>query len=354
MKNLTLEEIGKLAGVSRATVSRVINNYPHISPEIRERVEKVIAETGYQPNMIARSLASDRSNIIGLVIPSQAYAVFTDPYFPRLIQGISQAANQSRLTLSLFLFHSREEEEYTMKSILSTGLLDGLIITADRKEDSIIPRLVKRNMPFVVIGRPDANPEKCHFVDTDNVEGAHMAMEYIISLGYRRIGLIGSAQNTAGDDRYNGYIDMLKKHDIPIDENLVAFGDFSLKSGVEAMKQLLPYQPEAIFVCSDSMAMGAMMVLRDAGIKVPDDIAIISYDDLPPATQTEPQLTTIHQPIGQSGKMAVQMLKDVIANRLEKPQHIILPNQLIIRSSCGAVQMGKLDDYIAENVVIEI
>ena len=354
MKKYTLEEIGKLAGVSRATVSRVINNYPHISSEIRARVEKVIAETGYQPNMIARSLASDRSNIIGLVIPSNAATVFTDPYFPRLIHGVSQIANQRRLTLSLFLFHSREEEEYTMKSILNTGLIDGLIVTADRKEDSIIPRLIDHHMPFVVIGQPDTLTDKVWFVDTDNVAGSYAATEHLLSLGYRRIGIIATQQNTAGDDRLIGYIDTLKKHQIAIDENLIALGGFSVKSGSEAMKQLLPHKPDAVFVCSDSMAMGAISVLREAGLSVPDDVAIVGYDDLPPATQAEPPLTTIRQEIAQTGQIAVQLLKKIIDGDVAEPEHIILPNKLIIRSSCGAFQQGKLADYVQDNVVIDV
>lgn len=354
VKNLTLEEIGKLAGVSRATVSRVINDYPYISPEVRERVQRVIAETGYQPNMIARSLASDRSNIIGLVIPSQAYAVFTDPYFPRLIQGVSQASNQYKLTLSLFLFHSREEEDFTMKSILNTGLIDGLIITADRKEDSIIPRLLRHHMPFVVIGRPDTTPEKVNFVDTDNVAGARMATEHLVSLGYERIGIIATDENTAGDDRLHGYVATLEEHGIAIDDKLITYGDFSVQSGAQAMKELMPEQPDAVFVCSDSMALGAMTVLREAGISVPDEIAIVSFDDLPPATQTEPRLTTVRQPISQTGQMAVELLRKLISSDVDHPVHTILPNQLIIRSSCGAAQIKNLHDYIDKNVVIDV
>jgi LacI family transcriptional regulator len=141
MKRLTLDEIGKLAGVSAATVSRVINNYPHVTPERRERVQAVIAQTGFQPNLIARSLASHRTHIIGLVIPNVAHNVFTDPYFPSLIQGITQASNLGNLTLALFLFHSMQEETRTIQSILNTTLLDGLIITADHKEYSLVPQI---------------------------------------------------------------------------------------------------------------------------------------------------------------------------------------------------------------------
>ena len=352
MKKLTLEEIGKLAGVSRATVSRVVNGYRHIRPEVRERVEKVIAETGYQPNLIARSLASDRTNIIGLVIPNQATAVFTDPYFPRLIQGITQAASQNNLTLALFLFHSPEEEDITIDSIVNTSLVDGIIITADRKVDPIAQVLLKRRMPFVQLGRPEIRPKTIYFVDVDNVAGAFMATEHLISLGYQRIAVVASDQNTAGDDRLNGYYAALKDHQIPIDDRLVAFGDFTAMGAAQAMNQLLPFHPDAVFVSSDTMALGAVGAIRDAGLRVPDDVAVIGYDDLPPAVHNVPPLTTIRQPIYETGQLAVKMLMDVLDKKLTKPTHIILPNQLVIRHSCGAVQRGLLDNYVDENIVI--
>ncbi len=354
MKKFTLEEIGKLAGVSRATVSRVVNGYPYIRPEVRERVEKVIAETGYRPNLIARSLASDRSNIIGLVIPNQATAVFTDPYFPRLIQGITQAASQNKLTLALFLFHSREEEDITIESIVNTGLVDGLIITADRKVDPIAQILLQRQMPFVQLGRPEIRPKTINFVDVDNVAGGHMAIDYLISLGYQRIAIIASDQNTAGDDRLNGYYSALKSHGIDIDHNLVAFGDFSSIGAVQAMKKLLPHRPDAVFVSSDTMALGAMSAIREAGLQVPDDIAVVGYDDLPPAVQSLPPLTTIRQPIHRTGQLAVSTLVEVLEKKPAEPTHIILPNQLVIRHSCGAALMGLLDNYTDENIVIDV
>lgn len=352
MKKLTLEEIGKIAGVSRATVSRVINNYPHIRPEVRERVEAIIAETGYQPNMVARSLASDRSNIIGLVIPSGANAVFTDPYFPRLTQGISKAANDLQLTLALFLFHSQEEERGTIETITGTGLIDGLIVTADHKEDSFVPRLLEREMPFVLIGRP----EKVHildFVDTDNVIGAITATEHLVRLGYQRIGTLSTNQNTAGDDRYLGYKNTLEKHGRQVDPHLVAYGDFSVESGYIAMKELLPAQPDAVFITSDTMALGAIRAIREAGLRIPEDIALIGFDDLPPAIQADPSLSTIRQPIQETGRIAVQKLIDKLDNVNYEPSSVILPNRLIVRASCGALHLGLDHQLEAEGVIVE-
>lgn len=340
MKKLTISKIAELAGVSKTTVSRVINGYPHIRPEVREHVEAIIAETGFQPNNVARSLASNRSNIIGLIIPKGSRAVFTDPYFPTLTQGISQIANNNKLTLALFIFHSEQEGHDTIKSILATGLLDGLILTTDRvtldrDADPFLPKIIERQMPFVLIGRPE-EPKDVPFIDTDNLNGGRIATEHLIELGYRRIATIASKHNPAGDDRYLGYQQVLAEHGIALDEELIVFGDYTLESGYEAMKQLLPLRPEAVFAASDMMALGAVRAIQEVDLRVPDDIAIIGYDDLPPAIQSHPPLTTVQQPIETLGKMAVEMLLEIINGSNHPPRQVILPNKLVIRASCGA------------------
>ncbi|MBZ0286121.1 MAG: LacI family transcriptional regulator [Anaerolineae bacterium] len=334
-KSLTLEKIAELAGVSPATVSRVVNNYPHIRPEVRERVQQIITQTGFQPNVIARSLASDRSGIIGLVIPNSPRMVFTDPYFASLITGITQATNRSGLTLSLFLFHSKEEETRTIQSILTTGLLDGVIITADRKEDSFLPRFAERGLPFVLIGRPERHMQ-INYVDSDNVAGGYMAAEHLLKLGRRRVATIGSDQNTAGDDRYTGYRNALETYQFTVDPDLVAFGDFSMESGYSAMKTLLPQHPDGVFVASDTMALGALRAIREAGLRVPDDISVVGFDDLPHALQADPPLTTIQHPIEQSGRLAVELLSTLLNEKDAPSRRTILPGKLIIRASCGA------------------
>ncbi|HEX2620902.1 MAG TPA: LacI family DNA-binding transcriptional regulator [Phototrophicaceae bacterium] len=337
MKRLTLEEIAKLAGVSRATVSRVVNNYPHIKPEVRERVQTIIAKTGFQLNGIARSLASNQSGIVGLIIPNAPRMVFGDPFFPVLIHGITQAINRNNLTLSLFLFHSKEEETRTIKSILNTGLLDGLIITADRKEESFMPQLMQYEMPVVLIGRP-ATDARVTYIDTDNVTGGYLATEHLIRLGHRRVATVGTTENTAGDDRMAGYLNALHDYGIDPDEKLIAFGDFSMQSGYTAMKAVLTAEPDAVFIASDTMALGALRAIRDSGLRVPDDIAVVGFDDLEPALQADPPLTTIRHPIEQLGVMAVDTLSKILAEDGESPPPAVLPVSLIIRASCGAKQ----------------
>lgn len=339
MKKVTISKIAELAGVSKATVSRVLNGYPHIRPELREKVQQVIAETGFQPHNVARLLASDRSNMIGLVIPSGPQAVFTDPYFPALTQGISQVSNQHQQTLALFIFHSEIEGRDTVQSILATGLLDGIIITADLKENAFMPELMASDMPFVLVGRPK-NPDGINFIDVDNVGGGFMATEHLIKLGHRRIGTVASAQNASSDDRYAGYCQALETYNVPFDPQLVAVGDYTLESGYHAAKQLIPKKPDAIFVASDTMSLGVLRALREAGRRVPEDVAVVGFDDLPPAVQADPQLTTIRQPINLIGRLAVETLMEVIENHERLPRQEFLSTELIVRASCGAVQLS--------------
>lgn len=331
-RKLTLEDIGKLAGVSRATVSRVINDYPHITPEVRERVHTVIQETGYRPNRIAQSLASNRTGMIGLVIPHEATTIMTNPYFLHLINGITRAINQNDLTLVLFLFHSMDEEDRIAQSIFSTDLVDGVIITADRRENSFVEQLIDHRVPVVYVGKPEPGID-VPFVNVDNVRGGYLATEYLIQQGRRRIGAITARYNTAGEDRHMGYRQALAAYGIDYDEALVAEGDFSYESGSTAMQQLLPLSPDAVFVSSDQMALSAQRAIRDAGLRIPDDIALVGFDDLPLAALAEPPLTTIRQPIDQLGPLAVEQLQQVMAYGPGDVQSVVLAVELVVRAT---------------------
>jgi len=331
-RKLTLKDIGNLAGVSRATVSRVINDYPHITPEVRERVQKVIQETGYQPNRIAQSLVSNRTGVIGLVIPHVANTILTNPYFLHLINSITRATNQSDLTLALFLFHSTDEEDRIAKSIFNTNLVDGVIITADRREDSFVEQLVAHQVPLAFVGKPEPGIE-VPYVNVDNFDGGYMATEHLIRRGYRRIGLITVLYNTAGEDRHAGYRQALEAHGIPYDDQLVVEGDFSLESGYIAMEHLLAQSVEAVFVLSDLMAIGAQRAVREAALRMPDDVAMVGYDDLPQAVMADTPLTTIRQPVDELGQVAVELLQQAIAEPMKPLEPCVLPVELIQRDT---------------------
>ncbi len=336
---LTIRQIAKLAGVSRSTVSRVINDHPNVSPETREQVLKVVEETGFRPDPIARSLSSRRADIIGLVIPLAIQSLFEDPFFPRLTQGISETCNRYDYTLSLFLLHSPEQEAKLYPRISRRQFLDGVIVTATLSDDPLIPQLRANRVPFVLHGRHQ--DPRVSFVEIDNVTGAHTAVTHLIRLGRRRIALItGPLGSLAAEDRKQGYLNALIERRVPVDKDLIIHGDFTEISSYEAMQRLLDKGPDAVFVASDSMAMGALRALREAGKRVPEEVAVVGFDDMPQAATADPPLTTIRQPIQRAGALAVEMLMDILENGSEPVRRIILPTELVIRSSCGSQLVG--------------
>jgi LacI family transcriptional regulator len=334
-EKLTIRQIAKRAGVSRSTVSRVLNDHPNVSPQTREMVSRVVARTGFHPDPIARSLSSRRAGIIGLVIPLAVQSLFEDPFFPRLMQGISQGCNIHDYILSLFLLHSLEEEAKLYPRISRRQLLDGVILTATRKEDSLLPQLLANRVPFVLHGRHE--DPRVSFVEVDNAAGAYMAVTHLVRLGRNRIALItGPSGSLAAEDRKQGYLKALQERRLQLDESLIIHGDFTEQSSYEAMQRVLPREPDAVFVASDSMALGALRALREAGKRVPDDVAMVGFDDLPHAATSDPPLTTIRQPIQQTGVLAVEMLIDILENGSDPPRRVVLPTELVIRTSCGS------------------
>jgi LacI family transcriptional regulator len=336
VSNLTLEDIAKQSGVSRSTVSRVVNNDPNVSDSVRSKVQEVIETTGYQPHAAARSLASRRSRMIGLVLPQTVSSFFADPYFPRLTQGVAQACNQHNLTLGLFLIGSKEDEERLYPRVSRKGLLDGVIVQTADKGDKLIDRLIGSDFPVVVAGRPFIT-RGVSYIDVDNIQAAYEAVKYLVDLGYQRIATItGPLTHTPGVDRREGYLKAIADQGWVVDERLIVQGDFTERSGYIAMQELLHMQPDAVFAASDTMAVGAIRAAREAGFRVPQDIAFIGFDDLPASSAFDYKLTTVRQPIIQFGAKAVDTLIDLIENGIKPARRIIMDTELVIRESCGA------------------
>lgn len=335
MSALTLEQIAELAGVSRSTASRVLRNKGSVSKRARESVLRVVEETGYRPNAAARSLAGHRTNIIGFAIIFEVSRhVFNDPYFGRLVEGITQASNECEQTLTLFLLHDEEDAEQMTTRILQNPLVDGLVISNTVKDNPVIERLIENDMPFVVVGRHE-NPQ-VNYVDADNRAGAYTAVNHLIRLGYKRIGkLTGTMNNYSAIDRLQGYKDALRARGREVDSNLIYYGEFVEESGYDGAKKLLQHNVDAIFAASDAIAIGALRAIQEAGLSVPDDIALIGFDDLDFTLKTSPPLTTVRQSIRQSGKLAVNILLDIVADKNSNPQRISLPTELVIRNSTG-------------------
>jgi len=336
LAGLTLEDIAEQAGVSRSTVSRVVNEQPNVRESVRRRVLKVIQNTGYHPNAAARTLASQRSWTIGLVVPRSVSSFFTDPYFPHLTQGIAQACNNYNYTLALFLIGTKEDEEKTFPRVSRKGLLDGIILQSGQMGDPLFDRLVNTNMPLVIAGRP-YHTNGVSYIDVDNVHSAYTAVRHLISLKYKRIGMItGQAKSIVTVDRRDGYLKALAEAGYPTDDRLIEEGDFTETSGYLAMQRLLPTKPDAVFALSDIMAIGAIHAVKDAGLRVPEDIAFVGFDDLPMAAIASYGLSTIRQPVIQFGSKAVEMLIDLIEHGVKPARRMIMDTELVVRETCGA------------------
>lgn len=333
----SLEDIAKLAGVSRSTVSRVINNHPNVKPRTRHKVMKIIRERHYRPNLAARALVTQRTRVISLVIPQDVIGIFTDPYFPTLMQGIMLQANEHDYAVTLWIGSNVEEEERFFQHVLGNSLFDGVILASAVEKDPLIPWLAESDYPFILIGPPQLG--NLNFIDVDNVQGAQLAVSHLIRLGRRRIGTITGPLNMGASlDRLKGYRQALEHARIPLDEALVVAGSFNERSGYMAMKMLLQQQVDAVFAASDMMAVGALHAIAEAGLRVPDQISLVGFDDLPLAGMSSPPLTTVHQPIRELGALAAQVLIDLLDGSVKPPYQRVLPPELVIRKTCGAVR----------------
>lgn len=332
---MNLEEIAKRTGFSRSTVSRVINNHPNVRESTRKKVLEVVRELNYQPHAAARSLATRRTQVIGIAIPQAVTNVFTDPFFPVLIQGVMRVCNRHDYAAMLWL-GGQEEEKHFSRRALGSGLIDGVIVSSAVLDDPLIPRLQGGDIPFVVVGR-HPGIEDLWYVDVDNRNGARMAVSHLLRQGYRRIGTLSGPLNTVpGQDRLAGYRDAMQTRGMAVEPDLIVEGDFSRDSGYEAMHILLQQDIDAVFVANDSMAVGAMRAISEAGRRIPEDVAIVGFDDLPPATSVTPPLTTVRQPVEQLGATAAEILIERLQDVDVGPKRIILPTELIVRASCGS------------------
>ncbi len=332
---LNIRDIARLSGVSRSTVSRVLNHAPNVNEETRQRVLKVIEEHNYRPNVAARTLVTQRSNVLGIYIPYLVDELFTDPYFAVLIQGITRCANENNYDVMLWL-QEQDNVEHLHSRVMDSRMADGLILASTPKHDLLPLTLLERGRTFVMNGHPWHDAERMNYVDSTNRQGAQQAVEHLARLGRRRIGTItGRLELGSGMDRFIGYRQALQRLNREVDENLIVEGDFTEAGGYAGMRRLLVYKPDAVFVASDHMAMGALRAIREAGMRVPDDIAIVGFDDMPFATLATPPLTTIRQSVLRIGQLATEGLIGLLQGTITPPYQVSLPTQLVIRESCG-------------------
>jgi DNA-binding LacI/PurR family transcriptional regulator len=325
----TIDELAELSGVSRATVSRVLNG-GSVSDKTRRRVQAVLGETNYRPNLAARFLASGRSNVVGVVMHIDPHLLFQDPYFGQLMQGMSTALADRSAGMMLWLGNRSKEE--TLSTILSMGLLDGVVVTANSLDDPLVDGLLASSLPTVLVGHRKAD-RTASYVDVDNVHAADAMTMHLVSVGRTRIGYItGTPRNVAAVDRLAGYRRAMQRTGLT-DENLIVEGDFNAASGVAGAATLLDRGAHAIFCANDATALGALETIRARGLRVPEDVALAGFDDLEFAARLDPPLTTIRQGVRQQGAEAVGNLFQLISDRDGSPRRVLLPTELVIRQS---------------------
>jgi DNA-binding LacI/PurR family transcriptional regulator len=336
----TLEEVAARAGVSRATVSRVVNDSPRVSPDIRRQVESAILELGYVPNRAARSLVTRRSGSVAMVIGEPTPRLFNEPFFPRLLRGVSEAISARDLQLLLLMPASPDEARRT-GDYLAAGHVDGALLVSLHRADPLPARLASAGVPMVSVGRPPQGTTAT-YVDVDNRGGARTAVEHLLAGGRQAVGTIAGPQDmTVGIDRLGGYRDALAGADRGRDVGLEAIGDFTQEGGTRAMERLLKARPDidAVFAASDVMAAGALQALAAAGRRVPEDVAIAGFDDSPIATTVQPNLTSVRQPIEEMGHEMARLLIDAVGGRDAVVRRVILDTELIRRASSAGRAM---------------
>ena len=328
----TLEMVAERAGVSRATVSRVVNGSPRVTEETLAAVTAAIAELNYTPNRAARSLANRRSMAIALVIPEDTTRFFGDPYFAAIVHGISRVLDDTDYVLNLHLASAGAQFDKTVGYLLG-GNVDGALVVSHHTDDHLLAELGS-SIPVVFGGRPlDAQTTDSYYVDVDNAIAAADGTRYLIERGRRRIGTVaGPADMPAGIDRLAGWRAALT--DAGLESTAVVRGDFTLAGGVRATRELLDAHPDldAIFVASDLMAMGTVTVLRERGISVPGQVAVVGFDDSPAALASEIPLTTVRQPSVEQGERMARILLGLLDGETMPRRHI-MPTEVVVRES---------------------
>jgi len=337
-ERMDLESIARKAGVSRSTVSRVINDSPNVNEQTRQRVLAIIEQEDFHPNAAARALVRRRTDILGVVIPTSANVFFSDNnYYPLILAGLGDAIRQLDYAMLMWLGEVTHSDQHLMRKLSNPHLTDGLIFVSLPNDHPLYSKLDRLRQPYVMIDRPFSNLERSNYVSVDNVRAAEIATAHLIQLGRRRIAHItGMMTISDAHDRLTGYKNALRAAGLPVDYRMIVESVFNYESGYRAMQVLLPHKPDGLFAANDTAAAGALQAIYEAGLRVPEDISVVGFDDVDIAVKTTPPLTTIRQPVSAKGEAAARLLVDLINGRVSAPQHIILPTELIIRQSCGA------------------
>jgi DNA-binding LacI/PurR family transcriptional regulator len=330
----TIETVAARAGVGRGTASRVVNGSSQVSPAARAAVLKAIDELGYVPNRAARNLVTRRTDCVALVISEPGERLFTEPYFAGIVRGISSAMAQTQLQLWLSMVQSSAERDRAGR-FLSREHVDGVLMLSQHADDPLPAQVRANGLPLVLCGQPlggvEDRPEvgTIPFVDADNATGARQAAQYLVDQGRQRIASIAGPQDmSAGVARLQGFRQV-------VGEGLVEYGDFSEESGAKAMAALLDRDAEldAVFAASDPMAFGAMRVLKAAGRRIPEDVAVIGFDGSPAGRNSDPPLASVFQPTEEMGREMTRLLLAQLAGDKPAETQVIVETRLELRGS---------------------
>ncbi|WP_100445029.1 LacI family DNA-binding transcriptional regulator [Glycomyces xiaoerkulensis] len=331
----TLDTVARHAGVGRGTVSRVINGSPKVAEDTRTAVLDAIKELGYVPNQAARTLVTQRTDTVALVVTESQEWLWGEPFFAGVLRGASDQLAEDNMRLML-TFAPKDGDRSRLESYLMGGHVDGVMMVSSHSGDPLPERLEESGIPMVLCGTPTGlNPVA--YVDCDNRSGARQAVEYLAEKGCRRIGTIAGPQDMqVGVDRLNGYWDGLRGHRLPVEDDLVTIaGGFDEASGVKAARELFEKggRMDAIVAASDPLAIATMRIAREHGMDVPGDLALIGFDDSPMAEVAEPPLTTVHQPTETMGREMARLLGGRIRGEEAGPLVTILGTRIVVRQS---------------------
>lgn len=338
IRRVTSQDVADLAGVSRTTVSFVLNDVKRFSirPETATRVKEAARTLGYVPNASARALASNRAKAIGLIMTRNPQYIASDPFLPQILGGLMDVVKQNQLGL-LVEWVEPGQQLRTYMELTRARHIDGMILMTPRSDDIGLKALEEAETPAILMGYlPELN---MFSVDVDNYHSAKMAVEHLLNLGHKRIACITNAASpySSASQRLDGYKEALADAGLVFNPDLVRFADFDCHSGFDQMKSLLEAKADftAVFVASDNVAIGAMSAIREAGLDIPGDLSIVGFDDIPMASYVTPALTTVHMPAREIAQQSCYLLMRLMQGDIPESRSITLSTRLVIRNSTG-------------------
>lgn len=326
----TIKDVAKKTGLSTATVSRALNNKYGVKQETRDKVLAVAQDAGYTPNAVARGLVKSQTQSIGLIIPD-----ISNPFYPEIVKGVEAGADENGYNIFLCNTNYKKDKQYQYVRLLAQKRVDGIILAPGSEESTIHNDRPVGAIPVVYLCKRLTAPDKS-LVVIDDERGGFLATKHLIEQGYQSIGFIGAHEDGfLNGQRFKGYQQAFEKYSMPIDERFIFSGDFKRETGYRVIRRIIKSGdcPRALFVENDLMALGVIQGIKEMGLGVPGDVAVVGFDDIPFAAFPEIGLTTVNQPKYKMGKIAVDMLLKKINNNTAEPKKIILEPELVVRTS---------------------